>query len=121
MNPTITIDSNSNLVISLQHPEEREELSDYLESHGSDSALVYLLEDFACNGSYTFFNAGDANPFVGLTEAPCIAESMDTDDEGTNTIQGDFWYFGEYMLECPIETLLNKGEVAFTSVGSNKT
>jgi len=121
MNPTITIDSNSNLVISLQHPEEREELADFLESHGSDNALIHLLEDYACNGSYTFFNAGDANPFVGLTEAPCIAESMDTDENGTNIIQGDFWYFGDYILECPVETLLNKGEVTFTSIGSNKT
>jgi hypothetical protein len=117
MNPTITIDTNDNLIISIQGQpkEDFEEIREHLESHGSDSTLAFLLEDYACNGGYTFFNAGDANPFVGLTEAPCIAEEMSVDENGKNSILGEFWYFNNYMLECPIEKLLNKGSVVFTN------
>lgn len=72
------------------------------------------LESYACNGSYEPFDAGDANPFVGLTSAPCIAETMDYLDDGTKEIQGRFWYFADYMIACPLEQLRNHGRAVFT-------
>jgi hypothetical protein len=73
-----------------------------------------LLESFSSNGSYTAFDASDGNPFVGLTSAPCIAECIDTEDDGTQTVQGDFWFFDNYMFEDELELLKNKGYVIFT-------
>ena len=67
--------------------------------------LCAMLEQYSCNGSYAFFDAGQGNPFVGLTNAPCIAEAMDTDNDGTNIIRGEFWCYVEYMIKCPVETL----------------
>jgi sugar/nucleoside kinase (ribokinase family) len=118
MTPEILIDDNGNLVISVTDAEIMEEIAEHLEDRGSDLTLCAMLEQYSCNGSYTFFNAGDGNPFVGLTEAPCIAESMDTEDDGENIIQGEFWCYTEYMLKCPIETLLNEGRVVFSGVGT---
>lgn len=118
MTPEILIDDNGNLVISVTDAETLEEIKEHLEKHGSDNTLCAMLEQYSCNGSYTFFDAGQGNPFVGLTEAPCIAESMDIDDDGENIIQGEFWCYTEYMLKCPVETLLSEGSVVFSNVGA---
>jgi hypothetical protein len=113
MTPEILIDDNGSLVISVTNADTLEEIISELEERGSDATLSAMFENYACNGSYTFFNAGHANPCVGLTEAPCIAEAMDTDDEGNNIILGEFWYFDNYMIECPVDTLIKYGKVIF--------
>lgn len=118
MTPNILIDDNDNLVISVTEAETLEGIKEHLEEHGSDHTLCAMLEQYSCNGSYTFFDAGDANPFVGLTDAPCIAEAMDIDDDGYNIIRGEFWCYVDYMFKCPVETLLNKGRVVFSCVGT---
>lgn len=115
MDPIITVEANKDLTIKLEHQEERDELAEILEIDGTDQALSYLLEDEAVNGSYTAFDAGNGNPFVGLTEAPCIAESMDIDNNGKMTIQGEFWFYERYMLECPVQKLIEEGSVTFQS------
>lgn len=81
---------------------------------GDISALLDATEDYFCNGSYHAFDAGDGNPFVGLTEAPCIAESMNFDDEGNAEIEGRFWYYGDYMITSFIDEIIEKGKVIFT-------
>lgn len=115
MDPIITIEANKDLTIKLERQEERDELAEILEIDGTDQALAYLLEDEAVNGGYTAFDAGNGTPFVGLTEAPCIAESMDIDDDGEMTIQGEFWFYERYMLECPVQKLIEEGAVTFNS------
>lgn len=75
--------------------------------------MADLFEPYFTNGEYDPFDAGDANPFVGLTSAPCIAESLDYHDDGEKEIVGRFWYFPNYMLENPLETLKNTGRVIF--------
>ena len=72
-----------------------------------------LFEPYSCNGSYTLFDAGNANPFVGLTDAPCIAESMDMDDEGNYSVVGEFYYYNNYMIESYVEELATKGKTFF--------
>ncbi len=79
-----------------------------------DSVLWTLMENEICNGSFTPFDAGDANPFVGLSSAPCIAESMTTEDNGDNVIIGRFWYFADCMLRDELEELRDKGRVIYT-------
>lgn len=78
------------------------------------ATLWDAFEDYACNGSFEPFDAGEANPFVGLTSAPCIAESMSIADNGDRTIDGQFWYFDRYQIDCPLEQLRNCGRVIFT-------
>lgn len=99
----------------IANQDAREYIAEALtENKSHDSIMCELLETYACNGSYTFFSAGDANPFVGLSDAPCIAEAMDYDCEGNATIQGDFWYYTDYMLESELQLLVTCGSVVFT-------
>lgn len=81
---------------------------------GDISALLDATEDYWTNGSYHAFDAGDANPFVGLTSAPCIAESLHFDDDANAEIEGRFWYYGDYMITSFIEEIIENGKVVFT-------
>lgn len=82
--------------------------------HGRRNHVIFeLLEHEICNGGFTPFDAGDANPFVGLTSAPCIAESMDVPDDGERVIVGRLWWFPDYMIRDEIEELRDRGRVDF--------
>jgi hypothetical protein len=78
-----TILPNGDLKLTADN-ETRAEIADY-QRRGRNYWLIMaeLLESYSCNGSYTHFDAGAANPFVGLTSAPCIAETMHYNDDGT--------------------------------------
>ena len=78
------------------------------------SIMADLFEETACNGSYTHFGAGEANPYVGITDAPCIAEDMDVLDDGKREIVGKLWYFDNYCLEMETETLALGESVIYT-------
>lgn len=90
-----------------------EEMIEMLKEKGEAYVFAEGLESYSCNGSYTYFNAGEGNPFVGLSDAPCIAESVDYDDNGHATVQGEFWYYPDYMLKCPVEEMIENGYVIF--------
>jgi len=78
------------------------------------SILSAGTDHYWTNGSYEPFDAGQANPFVGLTDAPCIAESMTVHDDGEREVIGCLWYFSAYMLRDPIEELKTRGRVVFS-------
>lgn len=110
----IQVNANGDLKL-IADKETRDYINEAISGDKShDSIMSDLLEDYACNGSYTFFSAGDANPFVGLSSAPCIAEAMDYDCEGNATIQGDFWHYADYMIESELQLLATCGSVVFT-------
>lgn len=96
------------------HPSDRAELVEMADEKSAFDILLEGTESYWTNGSYRPFDAGDANPSVGLTDAPCIAESMDYDDDGQASIVGDFWFFNQYAVECFIERMLEYGYVDFT-------
>lgn len=79
----------------------------------SDSILWDGTERYWTNGSYEPFDAGQGNPFVGLTCAPCIAELLDCKDNGDREIVGRFWYFDRYQVVDPMEELKRTGQVIF--------
>jgi len=79
----------------------------------SDQILMEGTESYWTNGSFTPFDAGMANPFVGLTCAPCIAERMDVQDDGACEVDGDLWWYPDYMLRDPVEVLMQTGTVIF--------
>lgn len=107
---------NGNLQLTVEDTDDRIELSAYMEDDHYYFWQLFsdLLEDYSSNGSYTLFDAGDGNPNVGLTSAPCIAEGMDILDGGKREIVGRFWYYDNYQIDCPLEKLRDTGEVVFT-------
>ena len=112
----VRVDDNERLVMSAD-TDSRNDLREALASRSFWVVLSDMLEPYFTNGGYRPFDASDGNPFVGLTSAPCIAESLDTDDDGANRIVGRFWYFPDYMVSCPIETLIEQGEVVWALGG----
>lgn len=108
----VNILENGNLELTLEDSSEFEWLNENINSSHDD--LIYsMFERYSCNGSYTYFDADNANPFVGLTEAPCIAEKLDYDDDGRKKIIGKFWYYPDYMIKSFIDELLEDGFVIF--------
>ena len=74
-----------------------------------------LFESYWINGEFTHFDPSNANPFVGLTSAPCIAESMYPDD-CKNVIDGRLWAFKDYVMRDDLDELKNKGFVIYQLV-----
>lgn len=111
---------NGDLELTLDAADENEtddlksEISEMQEKKDDLSILIEGTESYWTNGSFQPFDAGQGNPFVGLTESPCIAESMGYDDNGDAEIEGEFWYFGDYMIESFLDILKEKGKVIFT-------
>lgn len=86
---------NGDLEVSAIDPEEFKEMIE----HGMDYRTMVsdAFEATACNGSYTWFSGNDGNPYVGMTSAPCIAPSLDYNDDGMMTIPEQyFWYLNNY-------------------------
>jgi hypothetical protein len=80
------------------------------------STLRDIFEPYWTNNGFEPFDAGQANPFVGLTEAPCIAEhALIRADDGRQSIQpGDrVWWYPDYGIRNPLDVLLDRGEVEF--------
>lgn len=95
--------------------EGRDWIEEQQADRDSTSILIDALEPYWTNGSYTPFDAGVANPFVGLTDAPCIAEEMTYDDDGKREVVGKLWWYPEYQVLDPVEELRTKGAVVFTA------
>lgn len=100
----VTADNETRAFIAQSQHDER--------SHWT--ILADLFEPYFTNGEYEPFDASNANPFVGLTSAPCIAESLTVLDDGTREIDGRFWYYADYMLINELNELKRYGRVTFT-------
>jgi len=111
-----TILPNGNLEVTLADVDAREWLSENLPEEGSDNLFMYGTESYWTNGSFQPFNAGNANPFVGLSDAPCVAECMDVADDGACTISGAAWAFLEYQTHDFCEVILEAGRAEFTRI-----
>ena len=111
---TIAIEPNGNLKINASEA-GREWITDN-KDRGYWSLMADIFEPWSCNGSYNHFDAGQANPCVGLTSAPCIAESMDVDDQGNCSVVGKLWHLNNYMIQDDLEDLCQKGFVEYQLV-----
>lgn len=121
----VTILPNGDLELALEPTDDRDALRKQADKYGDESAIWDALEPYWTNGGFEPFNAGDANPFVGLTSAPCIAESMSVHDDGRKEIvenpqlpgaregEGRFWYYADYMLKNIVADLLEHGRVVY--------
>lgn len=108
-----TILPNGDLLTTADN-EARANIAAMLRHSSYWTIMADLFEAYSCNGSFTLFDAGDGNPFVGLTSAPCIAESMDYMDNGDHKIVGQFWYASDYMLTCNLEALRDRGRYVWS-------
>lgn len=109
-----TIQPNGNLLLTAGN-DARSELRT-MRDNGDNywSIMADAFESHSCNGSYSHFDAGDGDPFVGLTSAPCVAESMDYPDDGSRVIVGRLWYFSEYCLRSDLDELIARGRTEYT-------
>ena len=114
INIEATIQDNGALLLTAD-TEAQQELQDVIEvnERSEMAVLCDLLESYSCNGSFTPFDPAIANPYIGLTEAPCIAENMEYRDDGTNVIDGRFWYYPDYMATSCLRVLADEGRVTF--------
>ena len=86
------------------------------ESRGYWPVTADIFEPYACNGSFVHFDSGAANPFIGLTSAPCIAETIEYSDIGEAEIVGKLWVFTDYQTLDDLAELKNKGCVIYSKV-----
>ena len=66
------------------------------------------FDDTSIDGGYTHFDPGQSNPFVGLTSAPCIAESIYVDEIGTAPLRGGFGILISIRLLVILKSLRTK-------------
>jgi hypothetical protein len=85
----------------------------FIESYGEENPypeICDLLEDSHYLGNNYF----DLTDMLGLTNSPIIGYNCSFDfDDGNNLLEGDCYWFPNYQIENPFETLLNKGSVIF--------
>ena len=112
---TCTILKNGNLKITAAN-ETRGELKYQLENNGYWATLFTAFESYSTNGSFTPFDAAIGNPFVGITSAPCVAESLTVEDDGSSTVAGRCWAFIQYETKCDLTELINTGKVIYTLI-----
>ena len=113
---TCTILPSGDLEVSLPDAESREWLAEGLLTRTSEDMLWEGTEQYWTNGSFTPFDAGQGNPFVGLSSAPCIAEDMSTQDDGTREVNGRCWAYLDYQVRDFADDLLERGRTVFTLV-----
>lgn len=90
-------------------------LKEMRETQDEVATLIHATEPYWTNGRFEPFDAGLANPFVGLTDAPCIAEEMAYNDDGTREVIGRLWWFPDYCIRSPTEELIQRGRTVFAS------
>jgi hypothetical protein len=109
----ITILANGDLHLKADS-DDREYLRDHPDLAEID-ALRELTERHWTNGEFEPFDAGEGNPFVGLTSAPCISEeALVQHDNGEREILGRVWWFPAYETVSLVDRLRDEGEVTFT-------
>lgn len=89
--------------------ETRQFIKDHIKDRHRDSIWCDLIEQYSCNGSYTY--CGD--DMFALSNAPTIAETMDAND----LPMGNVYYFHDYMIIDELEQLKNKGKTIFHNMG----
>jgi len=109
---TMTVHENGDLIITADNG-ARQRIAEERRERDFWTVFLEMTEHYWANGSYTPFDAGQANPFVGLTDTACIAEHMDAKDDGTNVVVGRLWFFEDWALNDPLEELKRRGRTVF--------
>jgi hypothetical protein len=105
-------------MITIEISENKKELkivltdrAEFIEKFGEENPnpdISTLLDDsrYLGNGYW------DLTDRIGLTSSPIIGYDIET-DEDLNYVSGDVYWFPNYQVENPFETLLKEGFVIF--------
>jgi hypothetical protein len=86
----------------------------------SDDRLWDLLADaYVHNGEWEIFGRNDpVREAIGaMTDAPILSDEVLRDESGSLVHVGRVYWFPNYAVEDPLETLWEKGEVVFAGEG----
>lgn len=104
---------NGDLKLKIVSDEEEEDRNwGHLTSQPQYGGLGTLMEESRYLGNGWSITDGDN---LGLmTSAPMISDDLTVEDDGDMVVYGHLWYFPNYMVEDPVQTLRDRGEVIFT-------
>lgn len=114
---TLTELADGNLEVTFDDAVTAEDIDDLRHDMTRLDEVAILqegTESYWTNGGYRPFSAADANPAVGMTEAPCIAEDIAFHDDGRAEVVGKLWWFPNYAVESFLDTLIASRRVVFT-------
>ena len=78
----------------------------------SDAFMDDLFEHPLCNG----WNRVKPEELAALTSSPIVTDDFQRDNHGKLVKVGRVYWFPNYQIESPVETLRDAGEVEFTGV-----
>jgi hypothetical protein len=104
---------NGNLVIVAQK-EDIEELKAIKDLCG-DNDIQFMDEMLESNGwaGNSVLMRIDPEDVGALTDAPIVTDDRTIEDNGSVTVNGNVWWFPNYMVENFAETLIREGSVTF--------
>lgn len=102
-------------VTFIANPQERKEIGEMLEHNGgNDTAFLSdLLEffGFSTNGKYMPVAPEDVG---ALTDAPMFTDELDIGEDGQIAVQGDVFWYPNYMVQHFGHQIAQKGRVTFS-------
>lgn len=106
-----------NLYIELTCEETRRRLQDTLDIAGFWEALSNAFKTHVSKGHYTPVNPAEGKPYIGITNNPCIAESVYQEVDGSVVISGRLWHYQNHGVNnCPVRDLIETGKTTFQRV-----
>lgn len=100
---------NGNLEITLDSTDDREEIAEW---RGVEWWEMFGAFGLGLQGNG--WTSVEPEWIGALTDAPIVTDDFTLDDAGKYEVNGRVWWFPNYMMEDPVETLLEKGAVVFT-------
>src|SRR4051812_18821518 len=101
-----TILANGNLEVALTAEDDRDEVRERMSGYN----WTDIFEQEFCNG----WGPVPPEAIGALTDAPILTDDLSVEDDGTPVVLGRVWWFPNYQVEDPAETLANEGRVVFT-------
>jgi hypothetical protein len=108
---------NGDLKFTLDSDEQAEWKEELADKEWID--FVEIFAETGLRGNCELDNI-PAEAVGALTDSVIIADGVDYDPGGVIGAVGNVWWFPNYMVEDPAETLVNTGEVIFTAAPENK-
>lgn len=100
----LTILPNKNLEVALDATDDAEEVLEW------GHEWWRMFEEHVGNG----WTAVWPEVIGALTDAPIVTNDYTVHDNGRTEVLGEVWWFPNYCVENPVETLAKRGRVVFT-------
>lgn len=94
-----------------------EHINDYCDERNNSQLWVELMESRSTNGLQHFATADELGH---MSEAPCIVEGLEHNDDGSVTVTGRTWYLADYMTRDELQDLAHGQAVMFTLLNESE-